>query len=94
MPYMTLTLYSYCAQELTLDGEDALRDADIDHLKQIFQWLVDNNRKGPQQIITLSHYFRVLKMAYTSLTRKPLDEAIVEDVKNASYDHPYLISHD
>jgi hypothetical protein len=67
-----------------LNGDDALRDPDIDHLKQFFQWLVDNNRRGPQQTITLLHYFRVLKMAYTSLTRKQLDDTLVEDVNNAS----------
>ena len=77
-------LNRYCSQELMLHGDDALRDPDIDHLKQFFQWLVDNSRRGPQQTVTLLHYFRLLKIAYTSLTRKQLDDTLVKDVNNAS----------
>ena len=67
-----------------LHSDNALRDPDIDHLKQFFQWLMDNNRRGPQQTVTLLHYFRVLKIVYTSLMRKQLDNTLIEDVNNAS----------
>ncbi|KAF2166127.1 hypothetical protein M409DRAFT_66988 [Zasmidium cellare ATCC 36951] len=50
--------------------------------RKFFQWLVDQNKKGPQQSVTLLGYFRILKMVYVRLTDKELDLQVVRDVNN------------